>query len=142
MQHDCCMTLAWARQRGGRSACMSWPQHWRTKQRRWSKSREEICPGASCRAKVQIRSCLCSTPLCSSTKRKPNVSSVFFNIADTMEKFQIFVWLHRSSLEQALCERNKLRQDLAEANERASLLAQEVDDRHMRLEDSFKKQIG
>lgn len=59
-----------------------------------------------------------------------------------MEKFQIFVWLHRSSLEQALCERNKLRQDLAEANERASLLAQEVDDRHMRLEDSFKKQIG
>ncbi|XP_059473957.1 blastoderm-specific protein 25D isoform X2 [Neocloeon triangulifer] len=47
----------------------------------------------------------------------------------------------KSSLEQTLCERNKLKQDLAEANERASLLAQEVDDRHARLEDSYKQQI-
>ncbi|XP_065331412.1 ninein-like protein isoform X1 [Cloeon dipterum] len=47
----------------------------------------------------------------------------------------------KNSLEQAVCERNKLKLDLAEANERAALMAQEVDDRHMRLEDSYKKQI-
>jgi len=53
----------------------------------------------------------------------------------------VMVVLCRSSLEQAICEKNKLKQDLAESNERASLLAQEVDDRHSRLEDSFKKQF-
>lgn len=37
-------------------------------------------------------------------------------------------------------ERDKLRQDLAEANERASLLAQEVDDRHARLEENTQQQ--
>lgn len=47
----------------------------------------------------------------------------------------------RSSLEQMIGERDKLRNDLAEANERASLLAQEVDDRHARMEKASQMQI-
>ncbi|KAK3909161.1 Ninein [Frankliniella fusca] len=42
-------------------------------------------------------------------------------------------WI-RSSLEQMSCERDKLKNDLAEANYRASLLAQEIDDHHFKLE--------
>lgn len=42
-------------------------------------------------------------------------------------------WI-RSSLEQMSCERDKLKNDLAEANYRASLLAQEIDDHHSKLE--------
>lgn len=38
-------------------------------------------------------------------------------------------------------ERDKLRGDIAEANERASLLAQEVDENHIRLEKSSQNQI-
>lgn len=47
----------------------------------------------------------------------------------------------RSSLEQMIGERDKLRNDLAESNERASLLAQEVDDRHARMEKASQMQI-
>ncbi|KAF4528374.1 hypothetical protein B566_EDAN016936, partial [Ephemera danica] len=46
----------------------------------------------------------------------------------------------KAALEQVLGERDKLRQDVAEANERASLLAQEVDDRHARLEQASQQQ--
>lgn len=42
-------------------------------------------------------------------------------------------WM-RSSVEQISCERDKLKNDLAEANYRASLLAQEIDDHHSKLE--------
>ncbi|XP_063984170.1 blastoderm-specific protein 25D [Diachasmimorpha longicaudata] len=38
-------------------------------------------------------------------------------------------------------ERDKLRMDVAEANERASLLAQEIDENHIKLEKSRKEQI-
>ncbi|XP_015122393.1 blastoderm-specific protein 25D [Diachasma alloeum] len=38
-------------------------------------------------------------------------------------------------------ERDKLRTDVAEANERASLLAQEIDENHIKLEKSRKEQI-
>lgn len=38
-------------------------------------------------------------------------------------------------------ERDKLRNDLAEANHRATLLAQEVDDRHARMERSTQIQV-
>lgn len=38
-------------------------------------------------------------------------------------------------------ERDKLRTDILDANERASLLAQEIDDHHARLEESSHQQI-
>uniref|UniRef100_A0A1B6E6N5 EF-hand domain-containing protein n=1 Tax=Clastoptera arizonana TaxID=38151 RepID=A0A1B6E6N5_9HEMI len=47
----------------------------------------------------------------------------------------------KSTLEQITCERDKLRNDLIEANQRASLLAQEVDDRHARMERASQMQI-
>lgn len=49
-------------------------------------------------------------------------------------------WI-RSSLEQMSCERDKLRNDLAEANYRASLLAQEIDDHHSKLEKVSQNQF-
>ncbi|XP_034255415.1 ninein-like protein [Thrips palmi] len=49
-------------------------------------------------------------------------------------------WI-RSSLEQMSCERDKLRNDLAEANFRASLLAQEIDDHHSKLEKVSQNQF-
>lgn len=39
------------------------------------------------------------------------------------------------------CERDKLRNDLMVANERASLLAQEVDDNHARMEHSVQQKL-
>ncbi|XP_039284024.1 blastoderm-specific protein 25D [Nilaparvata lugens] len=47
----------------------------------------------------------------------------------------------KNSLEQLTGERDKLRNDLAEANHRATLLAQEVDDSHARLERATQKQV-
>jgi len=44
-------------------------------------------------------------------------------------------------MEQIICERDKLRNDLAEANHRANLLAQEVDDHHAKLEKLSEKQV-
>jgi hypothetical protein len=38
-------------------------------------------------------------------------------------------------------ERDKLRADIMDANQRASLLAQEVDDHHARLEKSSQLQV-
>nr|CAD7586372.1 unnamed protein product [Timema genevievae] len=46
-----------------------------------------------------------------------------------------------SSLEHMRAERDKLRADILEANQRASLLAQEVDDHHARLEKSTQTQV-
>ncbi|XP_065209519.1 ninein homolog [Planococcus citri] len=48
---------------------------------------------------------------------------------------------YRSSVEQMQCERDKLRNDLLVANERASLLAQEVDDNHARMENSLQMKL-
>nr|CAD7568032.1 unnamed protein product [Timema californicum] len=45
------------------------------------------------------------------------------------------------SLEHIRAERDKLRADILEANQRASLLAQEVDDHHARLEKSTQTQV-
>nr|CAD7392472.1 unnamed protein product [Timema cristinae] len=45
------------------------------------------------------------------------------------------------SLEHMRAERDKLRADILEANQRASLLAQEVDDHHARLEKSTQTQV-
>lgn len=39
------------------------------------------------------------------------------------------------------CERDKLKNDLMIANERASLLAQEVDDNHARMEYSIQQKL-
>jgi ninein len=47
----------------------------------------------------------------------------------------------RLSLEHMSGERDKLRADIMDANERASLLAQEVDDHHARLEKSSQLQV-
>jgi len=44
-------------------------------------------------------------------------------------------------MEQMQCERDKLRNDLVIANERASLLAQEVDDNHARMEHSVQQKL-
>jgi ninein len=47
----------------------------------------------------------------------------------------------RLSLEHMSGERDKLRADIMDANQRASLLAQEVDDHHARLEKSSQLQV-
>lgn len=47
----------------------------------------------------------------------------------------------RLSLEHMSGERDKLRADMMDANQRASLLAQEVDDHHARLEKSSQLQV-
>ncbi|XP_054260732.1 blastoderm-specific protein 25D [Macrosteles quadrilineatus] len=47
----------------------------------------------------------------------------------------------RSCLEQMTGERDKLHSDLAEANQRAALIATEVDDRHARMERASQTQI-
>lgn len=49
-------------------------------------------------------------------------------------------WM-RSSMEQMSCERDKLRNDLAEANYRASVLAQEIDDHHSKMEKVSQNQF-
>ncbi|KAJ1519255.1 hypothetical protein ONE63_004556 [Megalurothrips usitatus] len=49
-------------------------------------------------------------------------------------------WM-KSSMEQMSCERDKLRNDLAEANCRSSLLAQEIDDHHSKLEKVSQNQF-
>lgn len=47
----------------------------------------------------------------------------------------------RKSIDQMIIERDKLRGDVADANTRASLLAQEVDDHHAKLEKSSQAKI-
>lgn len=49
-------------------------------------------------------------------------------------------WM-RSSMEQMSCERDKLRNDLSEANYRASLLAQEIDEHHSKMEKVSQNQF-
>lgn len=55
--------------------------------------------------------------------------------------YQAEVRCLRLSLEHLRGERDKLRADILDANERASLLAQEVDDSHARLEQSSQMQV-
>ena len=50
-------------------------------------------------------------------------------------------WSVRLSMEHMRGERDKLRADIMDANQRASLLAQEVDDHHARLEKSSQLQV-
>ncbi|XP_068085274.1 ninein homolog [Anabrus simplex] len=59
----------------------------------------------------------------------------------TLVLYQLEVRCLKSSLEHMSAERDKLRGDIADANERASLLAQEVDDHHARLEESTQMQV-
>lgn len=47
----------------------------------------------------------------------------------------------KSVLEQMQAEREKLKGDITEANNRASLLAQEVDDNHAKMEKNTRKQV-
>lgn len=47
----------------------------------------------------------------------------------------------KSVLEQMQAERDKLKGDIAEANNRATLLAQEVDDNHAKMEKNTRKQV-
>lgn len=44
-------------------------------------------------------------------------------------------------MDQIRTERNKLRVNVEEANSRAALLAQEVDDNHAKLENSLHKKL-
>lgn len=76
-------------------------------------------------------------------------------VADTLDYsnshvvlFQASLSLHQSEirclkgiLEQMCAEREKLKCDVAEANNRATLLAQEVDDNHARMERNTQKQV-
>lgn len=55
--------------------------------------------------------------------------------------FEYISRICRSCVEQMQCERDKLRNDLSVANERASLLAQEVDDNHTRMENSIQQKL-
>lgn len=47
----------------------------------------------------------------------------------------------RSSLEQQVWATDKLKQDLTEANSRNALLAKEVDERHLQIEQSTEKKL-
>uniref|UniRef100_A0A6V7JX67 EF-hand domain-containing protein n=1 Tax=Bracon brevicornis TaxID=1563983 RepID=A0A6V7JX67_9HYME len=55
--------------------------------------------------------------------------------------YQEEVRSYNNIVEQLRAERDKLRGDVTEANERASLLAQEIDENHMKLEKSRQEQI-
>lgn len=59
----------------------------------------------------------------------------------TIVLYQSEVKYLKSALEQLNAERDKLRCDIADANFRASLLAQEVDDNHARIEKNTQKQV-
>jgi ninein len=48
---------------------------------------------------------------------------------------------HRINYEQVKDERDRLRINITEANARADLLAQEVDDHHMKLEESSQNKL-
>ena len=51
------------------------------------------------------------------------------------------VFVTRSSLENVSFERDKLRMDLTEANQRALMLAQEIDDQNARLERASQMRV-
>lgn len=50
-------------------------------------------------------------------------------------------FFYRKALDQMSIEREKLLHNVADANTRASLLAQEVDDYHIKLEESSQNKI-
>ena len=49
--------------------------------------------------------------------------------------------MNSSAMEHLCCERNKLRSDITEANERANILAQEIDEHQSRMEHAQQDQI-
>lgn len=49
--------------------------------------------------------------------------------------------MQRQTIDQMQDERRKLRINIEEANTRAALLAQEVDDNHAKLENSLQKKL-
>lgn len=51
-------------------------------------------------------------------------------------------YIYRMIIEQMNCEREKLKYDVDTANNRAAMLAQEVDENHMRLEKSSADKIA
>lgn len=75
------------------------------------------------------------------TKVHPNCSSHVALLTAALALAHVQIKCSKSSLEHMIGERDKLRNDLAEANERASLLAQEIDDRHARMEKASQMQI-
>lgn len=54
----------------------------------------------------------------------------------------IIQFIFRMIIEQMNCERDKLKYDVDTANNRAVMLAQEVDENHMRLEKSSANKIA
>lgn len=56
--------------------------------------------------------------------------------------FIIKIPICRMIIEQMNCEREKLKYDVDTANNRAAMLAQEVDENHMRLEKSLTDKIA
>ena len=52
-----------------------------------------------------------------------------------------FLFIFRSSLEQQVWATDKLKQDLTEANARNALLAKEVDERHLQIEQSTERKL-
>lgn len=59
----------------------------------------------------------------------------------TLTLYQSEIRCLKSILEQMYAEREKLKCDVAEANKRATLLAQEVDDNHARMEKNTQNQV-
>lgn len=54
----------------------------------------------------------------------------------------LIIFVCRMIIEQMNCEREKLKYDIDTANNRAAMLAQEVDENHMRLEKSSADKIA
>lgn len=73
-----------------------------------------------------------------SSKNILNINKLFF----TLILILIITFICRMIIEQMNCEREKLKYDVDTANNRAVMLAQEVDENHMRLEKSSANKIA
>lgn len=62
-------------------------------------------------------------------------------VIDGRKRDNSWCWCFRSSLEQQVWATEKLKQDLTEANARNALLAKEVDERHLQIEQSTEKKL-
>ncbi|GLV41936.1 Ninein [Carabus blaptoides fortunei] len=71
----------------------------------------------------------------------PNIHPHIVLLQASIALYQSEVKYLKSLLEQVSAERDKLRTDIADANHRASLLAQEVDDNHAKMEKSTQNQV-
>lgn len=65
---------------------------------------------------------------------------ISINVYYIHSNFNLFDY--RMIIEQLNCEREKLKYDVDTANNRAAMLAQEVDENHMRLEKSSADKIA